>query len=195
MMKRKPVLILLSGNLCTGKSTLSDNLARHNGFIIFKSREVLRKLTPTEYISKYATEREGLINYALELDEQTMGSWVADNLSFETIKTGKVVLDCIRLVSQLKALKKKFNTAATIYHVHLKCSENGLMKRFSERDENKRENILISNIDFQQAKEHLIEQQSIELEPYADILISTDSITTDEVFFQVIAKFLKDNVN
>lgn len=187
-MKTKPILIILSGSLCTGKSTLSNNLAEHNDFVIFKSREVLKKLAPAEFVSKHTTVREGLIDYALELDRQTNGSWIADNLPNEIIETGKVILDCIRLISQLEALRNKFNTTANIYHIHLKCSDNILSQRFSERDENKRENIVNSENDFSEAKEHIIEQQSAELEPYADLVISTDFATTDDVFSKVKSK-------
>jgi adenylosuccinate synthase len=181
----KPILIILSGYLCTGKSTLSYNLAEHNEFVIFKSREVLKKLAPEEFVSKHTTVREGLINYALELDKQTNGSWIADNLPYEVIERGKVILDCIRLKSQLNALRSKFNTTATIYHIHLKCSNNILSQRFAERDENKRKNVTTSEKDFSEAREHIIEQQSVELESYADLVISTDFATTDEVFLKV----------
>lgn len=187
-MKSKPMLIILSGSLCTGKSTLSNNLAEHNDFVIFKSREVLKKIAPTEFISKHSTVREGLINYALDLDRLTNGSWIADNLPYEIIETGKVILDCIRLISQLEALLNKFNTTANIYHIHLKSSDNILSQRFSVRDENKRKNIVNSENDFSEAREHIIEQQSAELESYADLVINTDYITKIQVYETVITK-------
>lgn len=189
-MATKPILIILSGSICTGKSTLSNNLAERNGFIVFKSKDVLKKLAPAEYVSKHETVREGLINYALELDKQTNGSWIADGLTFEIVETGKVIVDCIRLISQLEALKKKFNSIANIYHIHLKCSDNILSERFSARNENKRKNTINSETDFSKAKEHIIEQQSVKFELCADYLILTDFVTTDEVFIKVKSKIV-----
>jgi adenylosuccinate synthase len=191
-MKTKPILVILSGNLCTGKSTLSNKFAQNDSFQILKSREVLKKIAPEDYVSKFQTVREGLINYALELDKHTNGSWIADNLHHEIFEKGKVILDCIRLISQLEALKRKFNDLVNIYHIHLKCSDNILSQRFSDRDENKRNNIEISETDFSEAKEHIIELQSSELESYANLVIETDNISKDDVYNKVVL-YLKLN--
>lgn len=184
-MEKISILILLSGSLCTGKSTLSDNLVKHLGFETIKSRSILKLITPKDVLSQYETIREALITYAIELDEKTNGSWLANSIDLESIMNKLIVFDSIRLNSQLKAFKVRFSLTTQIIHIHLKCTDKVLQERFVGRNENNRNNDGLSEHDFLKAKEHILELQSSELEPYADRIIITNDFTPEQVFKEV----------
>ena len=189
-MEQRNNFIVLSGNLCTGKTSLAKSLNELNNFKLFMTREILKKLAPPSFLSKYHTEREGLINYSIELDKNENGQWIADNISLKTVSNHNIIVDSIRLISQLRALDNKFKPISRFFHIHLKCTDEILSQRFAARNENKRENITNSIHDFYKAKEHIIELQSSELEVYADMVIITDMFSSADIYNQVIGRIL-----
>lgn len=184
-MIRTNILLLLSGSLCSGKSTLTQKLIVEGGANCVRSREILSALAPKDFLKRYETLREGLISYAQHLDEQTHGSWIAEQLHSDQLRDKFTVLDAIRLRSQFDCIREKFRGKLDVLHVHLKASDAILSRRFGERNENSREATQAVAKDYIESKEHLIEAKSAELESFADLVILTDELSPEEVYSKV----------
>jgi adenylosuccinate synthase len=179
MENNKTTFLVLSGRICTGKSTLANLFKSKNDYEIIMTRDILKRLAPATFLSKFKTEREGLINYSLTLDREQDGKWIAENI---TLNNHNSVIDSVRLVSQLQALKYKFTSYTNMLHVYLKASDETLSRRFAARNENKRTDAACAILDFNNAKEHDVELKSNELEQYADIVLTTDLLSIEEAY-------------
>jgi adenylosuccinate synthase len=107
-------VILLSGPVASGKTTLGDTLVRTYGFHLVKTRELIRIQLGTE------PERGGLQRAGEALDRQTDGRWVAEALAREVQQLredAQVLIDAVRLEAQVTALRQAFGPK--VVHVHI----------------------------------------------------------------------------
>ena len=87
-------IILLSGPISSGKSTLAKGLAQRYGMSIFKTNEVLKKLVKKDI----AQDRKALQIEGERLDKKTQGSWVLQALmerSSEFLLTSDCIVDSV----------------------------------------------------------------------------------------------------
>ena len=83
-------ILLLSGPVCSGKSTLADALVQKYGFTRFQTRSLLATLLNVK------KERRALQRAGEALDKRTGGRWVGDALGREIPKLpddAEVVVD------------------------------------------------------------------------------------------------------
>lgn len=124
------LILVLTGPIASGKSTLGKNLVDRFGFRTFKTNELLKQLA----LGKVKEEREALQDFGEALDRQTKGAWVRDGLMRfvgNLPADSMVVVDSARIAEQIEALRGAFGLR--VVHIHLTAPPEVLEKRFKRR--------------------------------------------------------------
>ena len=121
-------IIVLSGEICSGKSAVSSGLKQKYNATIIKTRELILKERP-----KTKNERKPLQFAGNKLDKETNGVWIADALAkilssqqSERTPGGLFVIDSVRKIEQLDAIRKAYG--ADVHHIHVRASPEELKK-------------------------------------------------------------------
>jgi adenylosuccinate synthase len=120
-----PVLILLSGAVCAGKTTLADGLKQSQAAHVLTTRTLI---TAQVHQTAEQLDRGRLQQLGNALDHSTGGRWVADAVRSMTLDRLTVV-DAVRTPDQVAAISGIVPTL----HVHLTASDSVLKKRYAER--------------------------------------------------------------
>lgn len=118
-------LILLSGPVCAGKTTLAYGLQRRIGIRVLTTRAVLAGHAGEK---PEQLDRSRLQLLGEDLDRSTGGSWIVDAIQNLGIETAMVV-DAVRTLDQVAAVRM----TATALHVHLTAPVTNLEERYAQR--------------------------------------------------------------
>lgn len=171
-------VILLSGQISSGKSTLANGLAERFEMEILKTREVIGKLVPDDL----SRNRKVLQNKGDSLDKKKHGKWVLDALRerMRSVRPSAVmIVDSIRTVDQIEAIREAYGRQ--VVHIHLKAPESELEKRYNLRHTQGTE----TTRNYAEAKENVTEQLIEELAEIADAVIDTKQCTQEDVLCRV----------
>jgi adenylosuccinate synthase len=172
------LIILISGNVGVGKSTLVHSLESRFGARTLKTREVIQDLAAKKR-KEIASERQALQLFGEKLDKDTGGAWVLHALKSLVLDASEgaiIVVDAVRIVGQIKHIRKGYGFQ--VKHVHLKAPEAVLEARYKQRgDANVKE--LAS---YSQVRRNRTESGVKKLEESADIVIDTSLCTAEDVF-------------
>ena len=171
-------IILLSGPVASGKTTLGDSLVSRYGFVRFKSRELIHTLLKTQ------PERAALQGGGDALDRKTGGRWIADTLARELLDRpmdAMVLVDSVRIARQVKAIREAFGPRVT--HVHLTAPIDELARRYRDRPKALKE--LPS---YRQVRSNPTEKNIESLTRLADVVVDTHRSTPEEVVIRVAAR-------
>jgi adenylosuccinate synthase len=166
-------IVLVSGRVSSGKTTLGDNLVDKFGFIPFKTKDWIRQLA-----CSIEQERGALQNYGDILDQRTQGSWVCDELT-RNIKDlpddALILVDAVRIIPQIDFIRKAYGYR--VFHIHLYAPLEVLEKRYKKR---KKEGFkeLPAYSDLLQNE---TESKVNELAAVADVVIDTNRCTPDDI--------------
>src|SRR6266487_2124079 len=166
-------LIVISGYVSSGKSTLAQGLSDRFGIDVRRTKDWLSRRAS----SGGDLDRKQLQRYGEELDTETRGRWIVEELTTDLpgLTTGTVILDSVRTKEQVDLLREAFGPIVT--HVHLTASRTELERRFEvRRTLNNRE---VATYDV--VRESRTEQQVDSLKSIADIVIDTERCTTADV--------------
>src|SRR5258708_24705210 len=103
MIKR---VIVLSGPVCAGKSTLANALASRHGFYVLATKALIREVAGADL------DRGALQKAGEDLDRKTAGAWVGDALARYAEKLDEnteVVVESVRLIAQVDSLRSVFS--------------------------------------------------------------------------------------
>lgn len=167
-------VILLSGHISSGKSTLATGLAQRFNRVIFRTREILQKRVGNEL----SRNRKVLQSEGDRLDRSTRGKWVADELT-EWLRNAPpgaaVIVDSVRTVEQVQAIRGAFGSG--VIHIHLTAPLNELEKRYKVRHKLGTE----TTRNYAEARENPTEQQVETLGDIADVVVDTKRCTKEDV--------------
>ena len=169
MMQR---LILISGPVSSGKSTLSEALAGRFGFAVYRTRKWLGRRLRGESQDRANLQQEGD-----RLDTQTRGRWVLEELSKQLpIEANEVVvLDSVRTRRQIEALRDAFGPIVT--HIHVTAPLEVLRKRYDQRRKRQPSDLPT----YEDVRQNQTEQHVDRLRDVADIVIETNRCTSKDV--------------
>lgn len=164
------LILVLSGQICSLKTTLASNLAERFGFEVFKTRVVLARIH-----DEANPDRLSLQELGNRLDKSTQGLWVIKEFQkqiFPEPLAGSLhVIDAARILKQLTALRQAFG--ASVVHVHLLASDERLFERYVLAYGQGRRTKTIRE-EYRKAKADNTERQVDSLADYADLVINTD---------------------
>ena len=173
-------IILLSGPMASGKSTLARQLVDQFGMKLFQTRKWLNaKIASESEAGRIDLQEEGE-----DLDRQTNGQWVKDGLQKELRSggiDGAIVLDAVRTAEQIRAIREAYGPIVT--HVHVSASPEVLAERYETRQ---RESATSEDLaPYAEARENETERQVDSLKGIADVSIDTERSTQDDVLVRV----------
>lgn len=190
-MADRKIILVLSGEICTGKSTLSDKLAKDFNFRICKTKEGLKKFAQTKLKGKIP-DRIYLQQFGEELDKRFKGKWVLeyfqDLFSSTFSNENFYVIDSSRIIDQIKHIRDAYSFI--VYHIHLEAASKSLEERFYQRDELQGLDKKTQREKYVEFKSNNTEKQVQSLRDEADLVINTDTCNEQDVFIRV-ASFLK----
>ena len=123
-------IILLSGPVASGKSTLCRALERRFGMTVLQTRELITRSLDQNGV----LDRENLQWEGERLDRETGGAWVRDEL--KRVLNGDVagsaaVVDAVRTLEQVRIVRDTYDSAVS--HIHLTAPEQTLSVRYAIR--------------------------------------------------------------
>ena len=160
-------IILLSGPVASGKSTLCRSLERHFDMKAVQTRELItRNLDRNRQAG-----REGLQWEGERLDRLTGGAWVSDELQRVLIQGGAesaLIVDAVRTLDQVRIIRNTLKSA--VRHIHLTASERTLSERYVGRSPRRDQSQLP---EYAYVRENETERLVDTLRDDADIVINT----------------------
>lgn len=189
-MAQRKIILLLSGEIASGKSTLSKNLEDRFNFKICKTREALKELGRKKLKGKEPS-RDFLQKLGETLDKSEKGKWVLNSFEekfgYQFNDFNFYVIDSVRILDQIKHFRTAYSYS--IYHIHLIASSNCLKERFLSRaDENQKTKAVATN-EYKSAKADPTESQVHTLQNDADLVINTELCSKEDVFTRVASFF------
>lgn len=125
-------IVLLSGPIAVGKSSIAVALQDHHGFSRISSSGYLKGLAAKQGLGN---ERPILQRLGDDLDVLTDYRWLIDEVAKSTIQSrpevSRWLLDSVRKQRQVEHFREQFG--ASVLHVHLTAPEDILRQRYESR--------------------------------------------------------------
>lgn len=174
----KPRAIVLSGKVCSGKTSLASNLELHARATLIASKDLIVQQFP-----KTKQERSALKRAGDRLERESKGRWLADQLNrrlmSEAAPPTLVVLDAVRTSEQVRYLRE---SGWLVTHVHLDASPEELERRFASSPHG------TQHTTYEELSKSWPERPAGSLRKIADVVIDTDRCCADDVFARVFAR-------
>jgi adenylosuccinate synthase len=169
-------IVLLSGSVSCGKTTLSDKLCEQYGFEVLKTKALIREVAQKRGRKELEADRKAMQLFGERLDKETDGKWVLEGLTrLIGSRSPKVVVDSVRILAQIRAIRQSYGFAVT--HIHLKAPEDVLRSRYFGRKGTGFHELK----SYSEVKRNPTEARVIQLEPFADVVIDTAQCTREDV--------------
>lgn len=172
-------IILLSGQVCAGKTTLARLLATRFSAIHVKTSECIRALKPN-----VESERRAMQHAGEQLDRSTRGAWVLEALrkrlggDSDHSSGAIVVMDSVRIEGQIEAIRRGYGNR--VLHLHLEASRQTLTERYRRRP--------VSDIkelkNYKAVMSNATERDVKKLAAIADVVISSERCTEEDVLLR-----------
>lgn len=181
--KRAPLrIVLVSGQICSGKSALVEQLREKHDARVVKTKELILKKWP-----KTKDERRSLQLAGQKLDREDGGVWVAealqriiDETSQDKTPKGLYVVDSVRILGQISSIRKAYG--ADVHHVHLTATDIELRNRFESRSRSEDQ-----GVEYEQLKGNKTEKGVEKLADVADVVVSTDKCSKEAILVRATA--------
>jgi len=162
-------IVLISGQLCSGKSLLAKNLKEAFGFHHIKTSDIVQQKEKGS-----SSGRIRLQSLGVELDQNTDSSWILENVKevFDSLVAENnvfIVVDAVRTRKQIERVRNHYGLL--VVHVHLTAPLEVLKNRFEERKHSGREKE--SGLNYIDADLIKLEQEVNALKDDSDLCIDT----------------------
>lgn len=175
-------IVVLSGPVSAGKSTLAGLLRDRYGAHVVRTREFIK-----ERIARVKDERRALQRAGERLDRADNGAWVREGLvrviesaQAGATPTGMFVVDSVRIPGQIEAIRQAYGPA--VHHVHLYAEDDELQQRYAQKGARTRE-----LPEYQEVQKNKTERGIIELAKLADLVVATDRCSPEAVLVRATA--------
>ncbi len=179
------VLLLLSGPIAVGKSSIAHHLISEYGFKSIRTGSFLRAMAEARDMK---ADRTSLQNLGDLLDLETDFWWVVDRVALPEVAREqdqeRWLMDSVRKRKQVLHFKARFGEA--VRHVHLLASEDVLRQRYSDRIRSGQE--YSGAVSYEDATMHPNEIETRSLCDVAEIVLDVSSLSASDVAKSVVEK-------
>ena len=174
----------LSGPVGAGKTTLAENLAAEYGATHVRTRDLMAQRGQRTGVAP-PIDRAGLQAHGDQLDAETTGAWVAEELAelVEEGVDGFYIVDGVRIADQVEGLRRAFGR--DVIHLHLDAPRNELAARYERRRD---EGSQIEELDsYDQVLLNATEANTSALAADADVAINSKRCSAPDVLVRAAA--------
>ncbi|MFK4073686.1 AAA family ATPase [Ectopseudomonas khazarica] len=176
-------LLLLSGPMASGKTSVAVALQEGYGFVPISSSAFLREQLVARNMP---ADRQHLQELGDSLDKATDFSWLIESVASPVIDAQPHIdnwlLDAVRKPRQVELFKLQY--AGLVRHVHITASESVLQQRYAERG--------VGNLaQYRAAVLHPNEQSARSLAGLADQALDIEAFTPLEIADQILSAWEK----
>ena len=179
----KPLqIVVLSGAVASGKSTLANTLADRKRGVIIKTRDLILERLPRTKVERASLQRAGE-----KLDQADGGLWVQEALARLVEKHQRqndtcrfFVIDSVRIRGQIEGIRQAF--PAFTHHIHLEAPNEELAQRFAARAD-----VTDGNTTYDDVLKNKTERNIGDLSELADIVVNTARCSAEEVCIRASA--------
>ena len=123
-------VVLLSGRVASGKSTLVQQLTRRfpdERIHVLKTKDLIQELAKRRSTGTLRAERRAMQDFGDQLDRETQGKWVRDGLvtlinQYTTLEASPIfIVDAVRILPQVRAIREAYGFS--VIHIHLNAPE------------------------------------------------------------------------
>lgn len=164
-------MVLLSGPIASGKTTLAAMLARDRGYQHVRVRRIIESLSGGSSLSRANLQAVGLA-----LEEATEGKWLGEALVTSSVLAGPVVIDAVRTLEQLTDLRAR--TLSSSIAVHVTARLEVRRARFKASEEGARTELL-------QAQQSGTDPGAETLSGEANVVLDTSDSSPEESFHEL----------
>jgi adenylosuccinate synthase len=166
------MIVLLSGSVASGKSTLASLLEQRFGFEVVKTRQLLNAVKPD-----LSQDRESLQTFGEELDKKTGGQWVVEQLDkvVRNKHDALILVDAVRIPGQIEFIRRGFGSI--VKHIHLHAPTETLSKRYKSRTGN----TIKEFTSYDDVLKNETERDVPRLADKADVVVDTNRNTPEDV--------------
>ena len=170
-----PILIILSGPSCTGKSSLARAIEAAIGAQVVNARALLEELRGVRL-------RAELQEAGSAIEASTGGAWLAAAVKPAMASTSPVVVDSARTMRQLAALRA---VSGHTMHASLVADLPVRKQRYAARGD-----VADRDLDFERMMAGEDESDLTSLASVADLTINTSDLTAAEVLEVVLRRVI-----
>jgi adenylosuccinate synthase len=172
-------IVLLSGPVGAGKTTLAEGLVAKLGFKRVATRDAILRRLPDTARTRVALQAAGE-----RLDRETLGRWVADELHAVDAANEAlpgIVVDAVLIKAQVEAIRATIQRP--VIHVHLTATRLVLEMRYAKKqgaiEESETYSALLGS-----STEANVDQ----LRELADLLFDTSNAEVDQEVAQIVRR-------
>jgi len=176
-------VVLLSGRVASGKSTLVQQLTRRfpdERIHVLKTKDLIQQLAKRRSTGTLRAERRAMQDFGDQLDRATDGKWVRDGLvtlinQYTTLEASPIfIVDAVRILPQVRAIREAYGFS--VIHIHLNTPEVELEERYKSRSSGLKE--LKS---YKEVEKNPTESRIGGLERSADVVVNTHACSPEDV--------------
>ena len=179
------IIVVLSGPVAAGKSSLASGLQSNYSALVVSTRQLLqaryRVLHPTGDIDA----RRALQDFGEHLDQQDDGAWLAEDVGTTAVGDEPLmVIDSVRVLGQIQALRERFGRR--VWHVHLFSSDPA---ELAHRYEQRRSHAALQELaSYDAVLENRTESAVPDLAQHADLVLDTHRNTEADILVRCAAR-------
>ena len=176
MSDRSAHVLVLSGAISSGKSTLANMLEEHHDAKVLRTQELILIERPLTDRTRKALQTAGD-----ELDNEYDGKWIGRALSSvmrsvpATMRHSTLfVVDAVRTIRQVKSIRESI--ADPVIHIHITAPYIELENRF-----NSRSTTIDTGLSYREARSEKTERAIVRLRGVADYTLNSGECSAEEM--------------
>ena len=178
------IIVVLSGEIASGKSSLSNKLEKDFQFKILKSKDAIASLAARKKIRK--DDRAALQRLGDKLDQDTNGEWLVNFFQNEILNHKRLVIDSVRIIEQINSFRRSYGYQ-NVLHIHVHASAKTLERRYFQRNDIQDFNDIVEINKYKQYKSNETEKNVNKLLSEADLILDTENFSLEDNLIQTVS--------